>query len=230
MSPPSAAQRIAALPPILARPPGSAGEIEEADKHNLAILEVRGFRTTATGHELYRLATSALNNFFPSALVEHATRGRGPFIPVNGAQHATASFEPFYFFFYGSLQVPNVLKRICDLEGDVYDANPLRGDAKIGGWRIKMWGPFPALVPTSQYHELVKGMAWKCEDPRHVAKLCMYETNAYRMAYCTITVPTADGREVETIENARTFVSTLDQELDEGEFDLDQYKKGRYWD
>ncbi|KAI0382973.1 hypothetical protein F5Y04DRAFT_251538 [Hypomontagnella monticulosa] len=82
-----------------------------------------------------------------------------------------------------------------------------------------MMGPFPALIPDED--SKVKGMCWKCEEPRHVANLRRYETKSYRMEYCEIIKE--DGK---IIENGRVFVSTLDMDyLDEGAFDLDEFKR-----
>ncbi|KAJ8122583.1 hypothetical protein ONZ43_g1259 [Nemania bipapillata] len=148
------------------------------------------------------------------------------------------TFEPFYFFFYGSLQVRNVLHRVIGLRSNIFSRSscdmssdepketaPFLENASIQGWKIKMWGPYPALVPAAA-DEAVQGTAWLCDKPEYVPRLCTYESDAYRMAYCDVSVPAADGNGVEVIKNARTFVSDLDDEdLEDGEFDLEGYQK-----
>ncbi|KAI1191105.1 hypothetical protein F5B17DRAFT_453984 [Nemania serpens] len=144
------------------------------------------------------------------------------------------TFEPFYFFFYGSLQVRSVLEAVCDINDteDHDDENAIvRTNASISGWKIKMWGPYPALIPAIADADAdgeegrVSGMAWLCEKHEHVVRLCAYETNAYRIAYCDVEVPSADGNGVEVLKNARTFVSVLPaDELGTGEFDVENYR------
>ncbi|KAI1376762.1 hypothetical protein F4677DRAFT_445085 [Hypoxylon crocopeplum] len=123
-------------------------------------------------------------------------------------------FEPFYFFFYGSLQDPEVLVSVCELS----DPNPTLKHGTIKDWRAMMWGPYPALVP--QEDSEVKGMYWKCEKPIHVDYLRRYESSAYRMEFCTIT--TDDG---EVIENGRVFVAQDLDDLVEGTFDLKAFMR-----
>ncbi|KAI1200075.1 hypothetical protein F5X97DRAFT_294806 [Nemania serpens] len=150
------------------------------------------------------------------------------------------TFEPFYFFFYGSLQIRSVLRNVCDIEADEDDEDDAAiflPDASIFGWEVKMWGCFPALVPAIADADaddedeggLVDGVAWLCEKHEHVARLCRYETEAYRMAYCDVWVPAADGDGVEVLGNARTFVSVLAaEELGRGAFDVDAYQNNKW--
>ncbi|KAJ2982241.1 hypothetical protein NUW58_g6486 [Xylaria curta] len=194
---------MAALPPTEPQSPTSTA----ADAHNASILTVRGLHTTSTGHELHTLAYMAACDYE---------------IPGHGI---TVTFEPFYFFFYGSLQIPNVLRRVCQID----DQNTITmiKDARIRGWKIKMWGPYPALVPAAKDHE-VQGVAWLCNKSEHVARLSTYETAAYRMAYCDVSIPSADGEGVDVIKNARTFVSTEDPiTLEDGRFDVAEYENSR---
>ncbi|KAI1168584.1 hypothetical protein F5B18DRAFT_595724 [Nemania serpens] len=145
-----------------------------------------------------------------------------------------ATFEPFYFFFYGSLQVRSVLRSVCDIkhkeEDDDDDDAIFRTNASIRGWEVKMWGPYPALIPAIADADgedgRVRGVAWLCEKHEHVTRLCSYETDAYRIAYCDVEVPSADGNGVEILKNARTFVSIFAaHELRRGAFDLEDYQE-----
>ncbi|KAI0506785.1 hypothetical protein F5B22DRAFT_650432 [Xylaria bambusicola] len=207
ISPPNAAEIIASLPPMDFKNPSSANDAD-ADAHNAAVLAVRGIQTTATGIDLYVLAGRALNN---------SPIGITPKTP----------FTPFYFFFYGSLQIPEVINCVCALPED---SLVLRTDASLKGWKVRMWGAFPALVPACEDDDPVKGVAWLCEHPEQVARLCEYETDAYRMAYCSVTLPREDGEGDEVVEDMRTFVSTLEpDQLAPGEFDRDAYMKRTGW-
>jgi hypothetical protein len=77
---------------------------------------------------------------------------------------------------------------------------------------------------------LVRGVAWWCDKPEYVPQLCYYETGAYRMAYCTLSLCVADpvlpDRVGETtVGNARTFVWARDAgELEDGVFDVAEYR------
>ncbi|KAJ8130551.1 hypothetical protein O1611_g3077 [Lasiodiplodia mahajangana] len=228
---------VATLPPIKARHPTSTPDAE-ADAHNMSILAVRGIHTAATGDTLYELAEMALQNHefdavprgLPSSIAA-ATEQE----PSTSSEESAITFEPFYFFFYGSLQIPTVLGPVVadpyrdstsgtdDPEDDVPDNTiTYLKNASIKGWKVRMWGPYPALVPADD--GTVRGAAWLCEKPEYVPRLESYESDAYRMAYCDISVPYADGSGVEILWNARTFVSDLDDdELEDGEFDIDEY-------
>ncbi|KAI0191132.1 hypothetical protein EV127DRAFT_480502 [Xylaria flabelliformis] len=222
---------MASFPPTRAQDPTSTSH-EEADIHNASILAVRGLHTTATGNELFDLADLALRNFeIPTT--PYYTRGNrtdpmgssdiglSKAAAVTGeALSAITIFEPFYFFFYGSLQILDVLQSVCEIEDE--NSIFLRKDASIVGWEYKMWGPFPALVPAAEGH--VEGTLWLCEKPEHVAKLSTYETSAYCMAYCDVFVPSADESYTEVIRNARTFVNNqTPDELTDGYFDVAGY-------
>ncbi|KAI1484051.1 hypothetical protein F4774DRAFT_423535 [Daldinia eschscholtzii] len=166
---------------------------------NADYVKLCGFRTEATGSMLADLA-------------QKLSKARGLF-DKSVINHPRMTFEPFYFFFYGSLQAQRTLMRACRLD----DPHPTLVPASIKGWRTKMWGQYPALV-AAEGNE-VKGMCWKCEKPEHVGHLRVYETDAYRMEFCKIT--TEKG---EVIENGRVFVSTEPEEmLTEGSFDLAWY-------
>ncbi|KAI0097607.1 hypothetical protein GGR51DRAFT_577906 [Nemania sp. FL0031] len=215
------------LPPTEARLPTSTPDTE-ADAHNTSILAVRGIRTTATGDALYELAKKALRN-------EEFDVGRSRF-PSTSSEEPVVTFEPFYFFFYGSLQDRSMLRQVVGIpdrglfnrlyypEDDAPDNTIYIQNASITGWKVRMWGPYPALVPADD--GTARGLAWLCEKPEYVPRLASYESDAYRMAYCDISVPAADGNGVEILRNARTFVTALDDnELEDGEFNLDEYRQ-----
>ncbi|KAI1828379.1 hypothetical protein F4861DRAFT_179608 [Xylaria intraflava] len=218
------------VPPTRPQRPESECD-EKANTHNASILAIRGLRTTATGDQLYNLANAALNNDVISTSSPTGARannaGESPSISERrkDAEAPEITFEPFYFFFYGSLQIHRVLCSVCGLDKESPSA--IRAGARLQGWKIKMWGPYPTLVPAAADDDddgkSVAGSVWWCDKPDYVARLCQYETDAYRMAYCDVAVPSADGSGVEVLANARTFVSTLPAEhLDEGDFDAEK--------
>ncbi|KAI1153048.1 hypothetical protein F4825DRAFT_475153 [Nemania diffusa] len=249
---------ITTLPPIIAQDPMST-PIAEANAINASILAIRGLSTTATNDTLYMLANDALDNEEIDITSQHVssnitapvtTQGVSEGGAVDATNHENGkneisnprnesnegsetpvvTFEPFYFFFYGSLQVPNVLRRVIRMWNDeATNPLPLLTNASIKGWKIKMWGPYPALVPATAAdgeEGLVQGAAWLCDKPEYVPRLCTYESAAYRMAYCDISIPAADGNGVQILKNARTFVTDLsDDELEDGGFDLDLFQK-----
>ncbi|KAI3337544.1 hypothetical protein HD806DRAFT_518363 [Xylariaceae sp. AK1471] len=143
------------------------------------------------------------------------------------------NFRPFYFFFYGSLQILSVLEAVCGVssseEGEE-NRIVLRENASIKGWKLKKWGPYPALVPADNTNDegegeghVVRGVAWCCDKPEYVARICGYETGAYRMAYCEVSFPTDDKLKI--IRDARTFVWARDtKELEDGVFDVEEYR------
>ncbi|OTA66543.1 hypothetical protein K449DRAFT_402613 [Hypoxylon sp. EC38] len=166
------------------------------DDRNREVLRLHGFRSSATGSDLAKLAARA-----------------GKWLASIPDANSLTTFEPFYFFFYGTLQLPRILKSVCNLG----DSEPELKAASIKDWETMIWSVYPALVPKAG--NVVKGMYWKCDKPEYVGRLCWYESGAYRMEYCTIT--TDEG---EVIENGRTFVTTIDQsKLIEGSFDLETF-------
>ncbi|KAI0969262.1 hypothetical protein F4678DRAFT_463525 [Xylaria arbuscula] len=243
---------MAALPPTSVQYPKSKLDTI-AKLNNEAILAVRGLCTIATGYDLAYLADMACSNgvVHPAEIAakqahvsSNGTAPAGENSSVGNSNEAKndntdierplVTFQPFYFFFYGSLQLPIVLSSVCDIatggtsngkENGKNNAIVLRKGASIAGWKIKMWGPYPALVVADEKKDRVQGAAWLCEKTEHVAKLCTYETDSYRMAYCDVEVPAADGKGVEVIRNARTFVSDHDpDELTDGEFSIEEYQ------
>lgn len=93
-------------------------EINNTDAKNREFVQLCGFRTEATGLILADLAQKLTRAYPVSKYV------------IN---HPSVTFEPFYFFFYGSLQAKRTLVRVCDLD----DENPTLIPASIKGWRSK---------------------------------------------------------------------------------------------
>lgn len=89
---------------------------DEVFRLNREILDVHGFSTDATGEVLATLAEKVAL-YPPDKTVR---------------EHPQVAFKPFYFFFYGSLQVPSILKNMCGLK-----SSPIMEHATIKGWKCK---------------------------------------------------------------------------------------------
>ncbi|RYP92700.1 hypothetical protein DL770_001213 [Monosporascus sp. CRB-9-2] len=209
--------------PLTAQHPAIFADPEDqkrVEANNARILALRGYKTTATDALLWRLACRAeggfvLDNSSPSPW------GRSHDVGFDIEEsNVDIVFEPFYFFFYGSLQDPGQIRRVCGLDASALPPGALQ-PATIRGWRVKMWGPYPALVPADADTE-VRGVVWKCEIGAHVSRLCFYETDNYRLEF--VDIKKDDG---EVIKDGRTFVHAGDPaDLEEGSFDLAQWRDG----
>lgn len=120
-------------------------------------------------------------------------------------------------FFYGSLMDPDVLRFIAQTP-----AAPELHKASIRGFKLKMWGPYPALIP-GEPKDAVQGVYWRSEDDGQLDLLQQYETDVYRPAACAIRA----GEDGSTIRDGLAFVWAGDpasDELHDGEFSLEMYQ------
>jgi hypothetical protein len=124
-------------------------------------------------------------------------------------------------FFYGSLMDPDVLQALLNLP----DLPQMQPATITGGCRIKMWGIYPTLVPSSSSEGgSVKGMLWETTADKQIDRLAAHETAAYRSEECEV-VLVGSG---EVIRGCRTFCwagEADSKELEEGCFDLEWYQK-----
>jgi len=123
-------------------------------------------------------------------------------------------------FFYGTLQDPDVLTTLLSLQ-----LSPILHSASISGYAIKMWGIYPALIPSTA-QSTVKGMLWRCESEAHFEKLRAYETGAYTWMECDAVLLDGDGEGI--VRGVRVFVwagNTNDEELEDGNFDFKWWKR-----
>ena len=128
----------------------------------------------------------------------------------------TAEYVKSLWFFYGSLMDPDVLQRILDLP-----ERPLFQRGKLLGFKIKMWGIYPAAVPSSSDNR-IEGMVYALESQEHLKRLEAYETTAY--TWCNCTLEMEDGS---VVKDGRTFCWAGDEnsrELQEGEFDFIRFQ------
>ncbi|KAF2966745.1 hypothetical protein GQX73_g6833 [Xylaria multiplex] len=88
--------------------------------------------------------------------------------------------KPMWYFFYGTLTKPEILRHILDLQEE-----PLLRPAKIIGYELSSWGQYRALVDGEPGTE-VSGFAYEVQTTEHEFKLAQYETNAYKLHPCRI--------------------------------------------
>lgn len=125
--------------------------------------------------------------------------------------------KPKNLFFYGSLMDPDVIQVIAETSSE-----PELHRASIDGFKLKMWGLYPTLVP-GDTGDIVHGVYWQAENDRQLGLLQRYETNRYKLATCAIHFD--EDRRV--IKNGLTFVWANDpgsSELKDGEFSLEIYQ------
>ena len=121
------------------------------------------------------------------------------------------------FFFYGTLMDPQLLSEILSLP-----KLPTLRPAKLKGYSLKLWGQYPALIG-GKTAEVVEGMLYHVEEPKHAERLAEYETSAYRPAPCIIDV--MDGEH--STEIIGTTFKYIGNPLDisDGTFDLNTWLK-----
>lgn len=118
------------------------------------------------------------------------------------------------YFFYGSLMYPRMVQHVLQLPEP-----PEMRPAEVVGYRVKMWGPYPALLH-GEPGELVRGMVCEVEGGEHKDRLQKYESDCYWAARCFVRV---DG--VEEQVAGKTFLWSGDtDDLDEGSFDHESWQ------
>lgn len=124
----------------------------------------------------------------------------------------SGAFHPTYFFLYGSLMDPAQLRKVLrDIDW------PTLHPVSIVGWKIMMWGQYPALVVKPG--NMVEGVALKITKQSHIDLLRQYETEAYKVVGCCLNFKS--GNEVD----GRTFVFDGEMSaLKEGTFDLKDWQ------
>ncbi|EEQ90431.1 hypothetical protein, variant 2 [Blastomyces dermatitidis ER-3] len=150
-----------------------------------------------------------------------------------------------YLFVYGSLMDLDVLQHVLALPSP---PPPLRA-AKLRNYKMKMWGPYPTLIPkpsssngsrteggegvdAAADDDAIPGKLYLVEHPAQFTLLERYETKAYAWRRCVAEF-TDDNGSTSTTEQSgfecRTFVWAGDpdsSELSDGPvFDLERYQK-----
>jgi Gamma-glutamyl cyclotransferase, AIG2-like len=120
-------------------------------------------------------------------------------------------YEPIYYFFYGTLTQPEILSSVLDLTEP-----PEFRPARIVGYSLANWGQYRALVDGPQ-GAIVEGSAYKVRSAEDEYNLAHYETSAYRVAPCCITIIDG-GHPAEVSGNTFKYAGDA-QALREGRFD-----------
>ncbi|RDB21812.1 hypothetical protein Hypma_010824 [Hypsizygus marmoreus] len=132
----------------------------------------------------------------PWVQLESKSPGQLDFTPKPRVQPAPVSFRPEFedhlLFFYGTLTLPHFLKAILSLSD-----SPILTPAHITGFLLKMWGPYPALVPTrdSGDGDRVNGWAYVVKTEHHLTRLKIYETENYKLAPCTVMLEGGEAKD-----------------------------------
>ncbi|KAH7413813.1 hypothetical protein DE146DRAFT_626935 [Phaeosphaeria sp. MPI-PUGE-AT-0046c] len=139
-------------------------------------------------------------------------------LALERAEKIARPFHPCYMFFYGSLMDSEVIQAILGLS-----EIPTTSPAVLSGFKIKMWGIYPALVPGTNRSDQVSRRVWKVSNEDHFDLLAAYETVAYTWVECEARLD--DGA---VLKDCRTFCWTGipdSNELEDGAFDLERYQK-----
>ena len=131
---------------------------------------------------------------------------------------------------------PTRLSRVLSLH-----EGPQLRPATIIGYRLMLWGPYPALIDAPG--ESVNGMVYMLQSKDDAAKLQRYETSNYRPHSCLIDVHDGAGTSGETfiwagdksmLASTNMFYSanlSADRQLEylkEGTFDLPAWQVAEY--
>lgn len=126
-----------------------------------------------------------------------------------------------YCFFYGTLMDPDTLSKALGSSKPPPTLRP----ARIIGYEIKLWGPYPALL--QQPLHPVDGMVCGPLSPTQLEQLAAYETDKYHLQGCLINLLNNDGSTQKTIEGVSFMWNGREDELREGTFDLKQWRKDK---
>lgn len=132
------------------------------------------------------------------------------------------TFNPRYYFFYGTLMDADVLQAVTEVE-----EYPILHEATVSGYIMKIWNDrHPAVLPTNQPTDIVKGKVWLATTVDQCLRIQMFDTVAYRPANCI--VETSDGKRAPALVSEWAQGAHSD-ELSDGTFDLElwqaRYKK-----
>jgi hypothetical protein len=116
-----------------------------------------------------------------------------------------------YYFFYGTLMKPDILRGVLGLESD-----PTTRPATLYGYELANWGQYRTLLDSASDATVV-GCTYLVQSVEAAHKLAYYETDAYTLAACTIRLDGEPGGEP---VQAKTFKYAGDaRALREGRFD-----------
>ncbi|THY50484.1 hypothetical protein D6C98_05991 [Aureobasidium pullulans] len=134
----------------------------------------------------------------------------------------TSSSQSNIYFVYGSLMDPSTLQSALQT---IFP--PTLHPATLTGYHIKMWGSYPALLPSS-LSSSVNGMVFEINAFEHAKQIQQrleeYEGPNYKLRKCIVDVQGRGDREGKMVK-ARVFEWIGgEEELKEGVFDLKDYQ------
>jgi hypothetical protein len=101
--------------------------------------------------------------------------------------------------------------------------------ARVRGYQIKLWGPYPALVD-GEVNQPVNGIMCEILSQTHMDRLVAYETDKYRLEYCFIDILNDDDSVKKTINGVSFMWNGEEDELQPGTFDLKEWKRIRNYE
>ncbi|KAJ5175666.1 uncharacterized protein N7482_001543 [Penicillium canariense] len=129
-------------------------------------------------------------------------------------------FERQYCFVYGTLMDPETLSQVLRTSHSL----PIMSRARVIGYEIKPWGPYPALVD-GESRQPVDGMAFEILSKTQLDRLVSYETEIYQLQPCLIDILEHDSSVERTVDGVTFMWNGQRAELQEGKFDLKDWKK-----
>ncbi|KAK4241863.1 hypothetical protein C8A03DRAFT_11953 [Achaetomium macrosporum] len=131
-----------------------------------------------------------------------------------GATAEPEPFKPVYYFFYGTLMKPDILKAVLGL-----DTEPVLRTAKVYGFELTNWGQYRALIDGTP-GAVVSGCAYMVRSTEEAYKLAYYETDSYALTPCKIYFTDENNEKENEAVHGKTFKYAGDgQALREGRFD-----------
>ena len=85
-----------------------------------------------------------------------------------------------WYFFYGTLMDSSTLAKVLQVAKP-----PQLRPARVIGYQIRLWGPYPALIDGPPGHA-VEGVACEILSQKHLDRLIAYETEKYYIHACDI--------------------------------------------
>ena len=116
-----------------------------------------------------------------SIMLQQFLSGKGAWEPPADVVYWEDKF-PKPYFFYGSLMDPTRLSSVLHLK-----SKPSLQAASIIGYRLMLWGPYPALVDAAgQEGAIVRGFIYQVQNQKDAERLQLYETSNYEPHRCRI--------------------------------------------
>ncbi|CAG8064486.1 unnamed protein product [Penicillium salamii] len=139
--------------------------------------------------------------------------------PHDECTHSDDPIRDENCFFYGSLIDPDMLMQVLGSARPL----PFMRRARVTGYEITLWGPYPALLPKPLHRvDFFSGMVTDLLLPTQLDRLAHYETNKHRCQPNLIDILNEDDGIERTIEGVCLVWDGKFDELRGGTFDLKQ--------